>query len=147
PHFSTARVVDQIRACLNGNGAWILRGTACGKSQSTLRSVTQALVRCAQNFLLLRWRERCTKIGASPAVAFAHANFGRQIMYTKSQNTSYCLLEPLPVSPPCAQQVPARAPAAASAPAPLSSPIMSSLFGPTLSFLPVPSDCEAPALF
>ena len=68
-------------------------------------------------------------------------------MHTKSQNTSYCLLEALPVSAPCAQQALVLAPAAASAPAPRSSPIMSSLFGPTLSLLPVPSDCEAPALF
>ena len=121
-NFSAARVADQISACLRGNGAWILRGTTCGKSQSTLRSVTQALVRCAQNFLLLRWRERCTKIGASPVVAFAHANFGRQVMSRNpNSNSSYRLLLPMPL-PVSAASAPFRAdrPALALAIQPLS---------------------------
>ena len=98
-NFRRAPLVDQITACLNGSGSWILRGTTCGKSRPTLRRVTEALVRCAQNFLLLRWRERCANIGAAPVIAFAHANFGRQVMtLIPHSHSAFRMLPPLPMT-------------------------------------------------
>lgn len=94
-NFRNATATDQIAACLNGGAKWILRGTALDRgSQPTVKSIARALVRCTQNFLLLRWRERCRKIGATPVVAFAPNGFGRQLMTLTADGAGYRLLHP-----------------------------------------------------
>jgi hypothetical protein len=113
-NFRDAALTAQISTCLNGNGSWLLRNTKCGKSRHALRRITQTLVRCTQNFLMLRWRERCAKIGAAPVIAFAHANFGRQVMVPHPPRdggaharAGYSLSLPLPLAYTASSSAPA----------------------------------------
>jgi hypothetical protein len=96
-NFRAATASQQVTACLNGYAPWIIADTGLRKSD-VYRPVALALIRCFQNFLLLRWKDRTRKIGFQPVVAFAHAHFGRQVMQPKADG-SFIFTLPLQPAP------------------------------------------------
>ena len=95
--FRAANTRDQIAMCLSGAAQPLLRGTAARKSRAAHKEVARALVQCTQNLLLTRWHARCRALNATPQVAFAHADFGRQVTALQP-NGSLALLLPCDVT-------------------------------------------------
>jgi hypothetical protein len=95
--FRAATTRDQIAMCLSGAAQPLLHGRAASKSRAAHKEVARALVRCTQNLLLTRWHARCRALNAKPQVAFAHADFGRQVTALQP-NGAYALLLPRDVT-------------------------------------------------
>jgi hypothetical protein len=94
-NFRSACAADVINACLNGYEPWIIAGADLRKDE-IYRPMVQAIIRCVQNFLLIRWNERTRKLGFRPVVAFAPKNFSRQVMQLTSDQKFIFALPTLP---------------------------------------------------